>query len=309
MPLIKSVMSTPENPMSHLDHAVIGQSHARAGAAYGASGRLDLATAHFAAARFHNEMSQKKRPPTPLPTVPPPRPTRPPPRKKEHYEHVKGLQADQSIPTEHRELFTKSYWRAIKSMPEAARARLKDGLSEVKFVGSRQGATEEWNREGGQQLSGSVLVSGYFRTDTAKMVLDGATTMDEETVHRIYLHEMFHAIDGSGDTWRNGQRLSQSKEWNDIFKTELASSQLTKYASTNAEEGFAEFGRHAHGHGPEMRKKMEATMPKAVDFFKKRGLWESGVGGEQLTKTTLGQVGKPSSVALPVIEKEAITRG
>lgn len=85
----------------------------------------------------------------------------------------------------------------------------------------------------------------------------------------IYAHEFAHAIDGPEF------ELSRNPKWEAAWKGEIKkvfASPLSKYAKTDPQEGFAEFGRLVYSGDFELGK-IEAAFPKASQYWKGLGLW------------------------------------
>ncbi len=61
LPPIRTVTSTMDNPLSVTNHQIVGRAHAKASKVFQKQGRQDLAQAHLAAAKYHDETAQKKK--------------------------------------------------------------------------------------------------------------------------------------------------------------------------------------------------------------------------------------------------------
>lgn len=116
-------------------------------------------------------------------------------------------------------------------------------------------------------------VGGLYDQNTGQMFLDGPTMFSdgEEGGDLVYAHEFGHAIDGENF------QFSNTPDWGDAWKTELANSWLGKagpigdYAGGSRREGWAEFCRLVYGQGvnpDELRKRF----PRSTAFFEKSGL-------------------------------------
>lgn len=102
---------------------------------------------------------------------------------------------------------------------------------------------------------------------SGQLYLDGGSEDNEQypqTTKEIYAHEMSHAIDGP-------YRFSKTKEWDEAWRDEIMKVDypLSKYATKNQQEGFAEFGRLVLG--GRVREARE-SFPKCWTAWKKFGL-------------------------------------
>jgi hypothetical protein len=89
-------------------------------------------------------------------------------------------------------------------------------------------------------------------------------------------HEIGHAVDnemGTGGPFGLSNALSEEDEFRYHWSKEIKSTgNLTAYAATEPEEGFAEYCRLLWGAGPAGRKDAEVEFPGVWAFFKKHGL-------------------------------------
>lgn len=111
---------------------------------------------------------------------------------------------------------------------------------------------------------GSFHLDGNFTQKTAKDFVGGGI----DAAHHTYAHEFAHAIDGPG------HEISGGAEWQQAWKKELGGGALSKYATTQASEGFAEFARLAYASDVD-RRKIEQTFPRCVALWKKHGIWSN----------------------------------
>jgi len=115
-------------------------------------------------------------------------------------------------------------------------------------------------------IASGKRIGGCYNFMTMKFDLDGnRKSINANESREVYAHEFTHAVDGPR------QEFSNSQEWQEAWRAEIASGQLTEYATITAAEGFAEFGRLAYGrsvHPDALRKKY----PKATAVWEKHGL-------------------------------------
>lgn len=120
--------------------------------------------------------------------------------------------------------------------------------------------------------AGALHMDGDYRNRAMGAGSGGHGTASEVQVeHEIYAHELGHAIDGPH------RAISHSAEWVDAQEAEIEPRgdgryPLTKYATTNYQEGLAEFARLLYGSDvpPEQ---VEREFPKCAAVFKSHGLW------------------------------------
>jgi hypothetical protein len=162
----------------------------------------------------------------------------------------------------------------------------------VEKVGFRQGlaaVTQEYGEIAGKKPDSPV--GGFWSYDPAKkqgeLVLDGGRDTGEsydmlgqsaEDARGIYAHEFAHAVDGtrkfhsSSPEWQAAWR---EEVWRDKvdrsrhdWKRRTEDYPLTRYASKNESEGFAEFGRLVFTRPEDA----ERLFPKCWAAWKKREL-------------------------------------
>lgn len=213
---------------------------------------------------------------------------------------VKLVSSD--LPSEKQKQYMQGIERAVGNMPDGAHQRIQDNLKKVNFYGSIEevgiglhGLIESsmplWIRLLGKLFSSKKITeaerriaaltapaAAWFGHDQS-LHLDGATEKAQIgmgklakglTTSHVYAHEFGHVIDGPND------ELSKTPEWQQIWNDEIKKDNepLTRYATTNPQEGFAEMCRLLYGGGGIDTEEVEKTFPKAVTFFKSRKLWE-----------------------------------
>lgn len=112
-------------------------------------------------------------------------------------------------------------------------------------------------------IEGGLVVGGAWERKAGKLHMDGAS--EKQSASDIYSHEMSHAVDGPQ------HELSSSPEWKAAFASEIKGGGLSKYATQNEIEGFAEFGRLVYGNktaADELRKKY----PLSTAYWESQGL-------------------------------------
>lgn len=140
-------------------------------------------------------------------------------------------------------------------------------------------------------LEGLEIAGCYLSYNTTgRLVLDGhpgeatAAVMGTESALAVHAHEYTHAIDGPKF------ELSKSPGWGDAWKQEIKAGKLSKYATTDPTEGFAEFGRLLLG-GEHDLEEVKYRYPKCYYFWHKQGLAEAVASsdGPTLREDTAGQ--------------------
>jgi|SRR6185437_9336004 len=107
--------------------------------------------------------------------------------------------------------------------------------------------------------AGGVVGFAHDRGMATDLHLDGG-----DDPRGTYVHELWHAAD-------NGGFHSDDKGWQAAYKKDILKGKylLSRYALTNASEGFAEFGRILAMHGLDY---MSQRWPNAVKHLKSKGL-------------------------------------
>src|SRR6187402_2404118 len=81
-------------------------------------------------------------------------------------------------------------------------------------------------------------ILGVFDQLSGLLQLDG-----EKDKRGVYAHEFTHAVDQRSDNDGNSICISDNYRWQEAWKEEIEPGYLTKYATTDTAEGFAEYGR------------------------------------------------------------------
>lgn len=184
-----------------------------------------------------------------------------------HQEMVRHLKAS-NLPDDLKNHYIKAATAVLKNMTPKAALRMRHFCKEFHFVESVDHVTDEWTKGGRQTTSGNRIL-GFFHPSKSRIVLDSGSEHNEKKsglkTADIYAHEFAHAIDGLGF------KVSRSKKWKAAFDAEIKDGRLSKYATTNVVEGFAEFGRIALS-GNYKRHDVEKNFPQCVKLWKEWGL-------------------------------------
>jgi HK97 family phage portal protein len=157
----------------------------------------------------------------------------------------------------------------VNKMPQTAVDRIGERLKEVEANRKFTDVNYSFEKETGKTLEEDDIVLGYYTSSKGKLALNGWDNNDpDDSGPGVYSHELGHVIDsGVGGGWE----LSTTKEFKDAFKKEIAGGQLSDYAATDIQEGFAEFCRLLWGSNLPM-KDIESKFPATLKFFRKKGL-------------------------------------
>lgn len=170
----------------------------------------------------------------------------------------------------------------FSKMPPKALERLSENLNRIDWARDTPEVTRKWEAIVGSSSSSSGNVQGFYQHGLGIATLDGLTsktnapafgtsrsTRSIRNIVGVYAHELAHSL----DDWHIH---SDSIEWKDAYKSEInkRSKPLSNYATTNASEGFAEFGRLLYGAPQADLKAAEKQFPKCFAFWRKRGFLE-----------------------------------
>lgn len=158
-------------------------------------------------------------------------------------------------------------------LPPKALDRLSRSLSRVVGHLGIKSVTNAWAE--GKETDDVVL--GFMDRARQELHIDGGLTPDQSGVDElgghqdisrgVYAHEIGHAIDSEGGRWD----LSFDPRFLTAFVDEIEGGQLSDYAATNLQEGFAEFARLLYGTDIP-HDTIEEKFPKTFAFFKDQGL-------------------------------------
>lgn len=164
--------------------------------------------------------------------------------KSEAKSHISQLVWDESnslIDDDMRQKYEKTLHDVIERMGAGMAARIKRNVSGVVLYESVKDISFTHKAEKNQIIGGVYIMDNERAKNgatTGKLHLDG-DSIGGDTAAGVYAHEMAHAIDfGMGG-------LSKSEEWREAWWDEinLPDNPLSKYATTDACEGFAEYVR------------------------------------------------------------------
>lgn len=166
--------------------------------------------------------------------------------------------------------------KVIGSMSPKALDRLSEGVKRVTYhsdvvsltrsVATRDPAIGEWLRDNSGPGK-TLVVKGMYTTATNHLDLDGASTLNgvRSGPEHFMAHEMWHALD-------KGHAVSNSREWQVAWHTEMRGERLTKMAGTSSAEAFAEFGRLLSV-GGKSHEEIRKAFPRASAVIERHGLW------------------------------------
>jgi hypothetical protein len=197
-------------------------------------------------------------------------------------EHI----AKADLPPEQKEAYAKAMKSVMAKMPKRALDRIHENLKVVGFhkdtkdaaiaavdaasktpgVSEKQlAAIAEWKKD---LASGKRVMGGaYIKNKTApEMHVDGDFKPNNQTTAGVYAHELGHAIDGPD------AQASRSPQWQKAWEAEIKQGKLSKYATTDPSEGWAEFARAVYTEDP---KEVEKQFPQCAAIFKAAKIWPS----------------------------------
>lgn len=175
------------------------------------------------------------------------------------------------------------YAQAVKKvlgrMPDKATDAIMANVKSLRFHGSLAALTDhvaQTSPKIAEMRAKGALAYGTFTGDSGTLNLDGEAAVPKDAlmparsnVHEVYAHELTHTVDGPN--WQH----SRSPEWLSIHEQEFGtreSPRLSRYATSDPRESFAEFGRLVYGTDSD-RAAVERHFPRASDYLKQQGLW------------------------------------
>jgi HK97 family phage portal protein len=159
----------------------------------------------------------------------------------------------------------------VANMPPTALDRFGSNVKKIRYHADQKSMTEKIVSEDDhlrEKLAGkNVVIKGSYERSTRQLDLDGGGSFEGKaaSVGELHAHEFTHAIDGPS------HELSNSKEWQHAWASELKGGNPSKYASVKASEGFAEFGRMAYGQG-KGAEELAKSFPKCAAYWQSKGL-------------------------------------
>jgi hypothetical protein len=210
----------------------------------GATAQQINAAAGVARQRATAAVIQKRSPQAPGGLVAPPAaPGTPPPpganvdHKASLSQHLtSGIDTSPDLSDADRQTYRGHVSDILSRMGGEAARRYLDGSKQARFYADHHQITDFFKAKSARvrasmEKNGTVAM-GAYDPRTKSMHVDGG-----KAGKGVLAHEMAHAIDG------NNFEISRGKGWQQAFHAELSGKQLSAYASTNAQEAFAEFGR------------------------------------------------------------------
>lgn len=183
------------------------------------------------------------------------------PVESEHRKAAKQwVAASAGLSPEKQEEYTGHMEHALSKLPAGIS---KEANSSLKAGGVKFHADLAALRAEAKKLSGkadaNVVGFAKDRGMATDLHLDGG-----EDPRGTYIHELWHAAD-------NQSVYSDDKGWQAAYKKDILKGKhlLSRYALTNASEGFAEFGRYLSVHGEAAT---TAKFPTCVKHLKSKGL-------------------------------------
>jgi hypothetical protein len=262
LPAVPTIKPGADNPMSHHDHTQVAGFHARVGAALEVFGHQPESEAHYAAAKYHNALADRKRTQKSAARTP------------AHEGHLKTARSmfDQSLAAAaHLDDATRERYRAtagavLDALPEKAAERFARFAKGADFHASTQQLSDSVASRS-EQLAAHVRagkrIGGTFNARTGRFQLDG--DLHDTHARGVYAHEFGHAIDGD-------RRLSTAPGWVEAWQDEIVNKKgISDYAASKPREGFAEFGRLVYG-GDHKRDEIKAAYPRCAEFWERLGL-------------------------------------
>lgn len=202
--------------------------------------------------------------------------------------------AKYTLTQEQRDHYQKSWKSAISKLSDKALDRVNKNLGRITcYSDSDVLARSIYGQDVGRLVGGAWArlpdeVNGELHLDGGYDIKDknGKVTAYGNSTEEIYLHELSHVIDGvpKGEpmnfgTFSGSRMSSDSAIWTRPWEEEINQEghPLSKYATTSAREGFAEFGRYLLNSS----KRAREDFPKCYAAWERLGLgfegkpWES----------------------------------
>jgi len=148
--------------------------------------------------------------------------------------------------------------------PEALR-RVESGVTAFRYYPDQQTLTDDLRIRGNINLPVGAVAGGAYGRKRQEVYLDGP---DTALAKEYCAHELTHAVDGPSGS------IHQSPRWQRAWEADIRSGSLTRYATTDPDEGFAEFGRLLYGtrYGRD-KGFVRKRFPNAAAVFEDLGLW------------------------------------
>lgn len=228
--------------------------------------------------------------------------------------------ASSSLPDEKKKAYTQAVRSVVGRMNAKSLQAFTEGTAggQNHFFGSKQelgafiaDSVEAAGKDGSRYRK--LLISGAYLPKDNMMgaVPRGSLVLDSDDggagpkgayggksgEEGIYAHEFSHAIDGFDKIH------SKSAEWGQAWNAEVTAGDkkaLTTYATTDPQEGFAEFGRLVLS-GKYEASAVKAAFPKCFDYWAKQGLVDD-VPVEENAQPAKVELAEAFSEKLPIGE-------
>lgn len=177
-----------------------------------------------------------------------------------------------------KELNKKRTLEAMGKFGGKAIERINRNMKAVKYYPDKWALLAEGVKRYGEGQRNNIFgCVGMYDPRDGTMLLVG--TDRGERMTGTNLHEMVHALDGPN--WEH----SQSEEWDEAYKAEIANGQVSHYGSSkngrehnkDLMEGFAEFGRVLH-QGEKSLEEIQQKFPQSWAYWEKEGLLPDEAG-------------------------------
>lgn len=163
-------------------------------------------------------------------------------------------------------------------MPQGAIDHLRDSLREISACADMEEVTRSFYELIEEEEGEDDYTAGWWEKERGRLAVDGgliAEPADNENGYRltteveqqesargVMAHELGHALDTVGGKFV----FSTTAAFKRCFRDEIADGQLSDYATTNEQEGFAEFAQLLYG-SDTSREEIEEKFPATLGFF------------------------------------------
>lgn len=161
-------------------------------------------------------------------------------RRKANSAIFRKVTKDEGVSNERLNAYAKTLTSAMGGLPENALTSAHGSMGKLHFHSSVKGIKDEITRRIGKEISAKPL--GFFSKKDGGLHVNGVGGARSGVTRRgVYAHELAHAVDMQAD----GSMFSDTKPWLDAYNTEInvKTNPLSRYATVNPQEGFAEFMR------------------------------------------------------------------
>lgn len=193
-----------------------------------------------------------------------------------HERFDKSIDSADHLTPEAKEKYKAAVRKTTQRMPKKAVETIHENVKATNWHKDAASVTEAMRKRNPKKFEGrpNLSVGGAFNMGSGELNLDGNTGRIADklggartNIHETYAHELSHALDK-----HSGGKHSDSPEFKEAFDSELAGGQLSKYATSNTAEGWAEFGRMVFGTSIPT-KEIEKRFPKTTKIWKDKGIW------------------------------------